>query len=75
MTTPDMTRAEYFAAHAPPVPDWFPRKTTWEVRKVPIPHKPGFVREEDHQKQEPEMDRLVRWRFEYGTALAKQFDK
>lgn len=60
----------YYAAHAPDVPVWFVRNTWNEEREVPAPELgDGRVRLGSFYCEEPEMDRLTRWRFEYARAM------
>lgn len=61
-----ITKLEYFAAHAPDVPDWFAHKewTTFEAVGTKIAEHVDHV--------ESDMDRFIRWRIEYAKTMLQQ---
>jgi len=65
MTDETKQQLWYFAAHAPDVPEWY------EIRESPLPIYSGGCLHMD----EPPMDRLIRWRWEYAQRMMEYANK
>jgi len=64
-----LTARDYFAAHAPDVPDFFPSQST--LRVVDIGN--GMVGPRDIK--ETAMERFIRWKFVYADAMLAERTK
>ena len=62
---------DYFAAHAPLVPNWFTSTLTkTKVEMVPDPSRgAGYVKSNTVVIEESPLQREVRWRFSYADAM------
>lgn len=65
-----MTLRDWFATHAPEIPDWFDRKKWTQKEWVPAPEvSPGYVKSEWVTHKEPTIEHLTRWKYHYADAM------
>lgn len=58
---------EQLAIHAPPVPDTY----FWKETEVVVLHNVSGLKSVEWQR-ESELQRILRWRMEYATEMAKE---
>jgi hypothetical protein len=67
---PGMTMRDYFMAHAPNTPDFFPRKIMRKEVQVPAPENgKGWVKWGTTEWFEDDLAHLVRWRTTYADTM------
>ena len=65
----------WVAMHAPAAPGYFSHKRWSEKTIVPAPEMgKGWVTDKWIEKQESNLDREIRWRFEYADAVIKAYE-